>query len=208
MVPSIASIPRFAQNPRASPSAFAVLCAKPQGAIFAVNEGFGACEGIFTFFCNRGSIVKLHPSFRHTSTFYKKSQVLCLLPPGFAAIRINFIAASKKNAPSRGESLWAVRSSFLLFKFFYLSNQAAQTVKTAVHSGARRTQHRYHPEHRWHHLCAGHQRRDGHRGQLHHTDRHHRCFHRGQLEQLRRRLIMASFRSRVSAAAKRIQRFI
>lgn len=61
---------------------------------------------------------------------------MCLLPPGFSAIRINFIAASKKNAPSRGESLWAVRSSFLLFKFFYLSNQAAQTVKTAVHSGA------------------------------------------------------------------------
>ena len=30
----------------------------------------------------------------------------------------------------------------------------------------------------------------------------------GQLEQLRRRLITASFRSRVSAAAKRIQRFI
>ena len=24
---------------------------------------------------------------------------MCLLPPGFAAIRINFIAASKKNAP-------------------------------------------------------------------------------------------------------------
>lgn len=71
VVPSIASIPRFAQNPRASPSAFAVLCAKPQGVIFAVNEGFGAGEGIFTFFCNRGSMVKLHPSFRlfrHTST--------------------------------------------------------------------------------------------------------------------------------------------
>ncbi len=49
---------------------------------------------------------------------------------------------------------------------------------------------------------------DGHREQLHHADRHHRCFHRGQLEQLRRRLITASFRSRVSAAAKRIQRFI
>ena len=80
--------------------------------------------------------IPLSDSFRHTSTFYKKSQVLCLLPPGFAAIRINFIAASKKNAPSRGESLWAVRSSFLLFKFFYLSNQAAQTVETAVHSGA------------------------------------------------------------------------
>lgn len=136
VVPSIASIPRFAQNPRAPPSAFTMLCAQPQGAIFAVNEGFGAGEGIFTFFCNRGSIVKLHSSFRHTSIFYKKSQVLCLLPPGFAAIRINFIAASKKNAPSRGESLWAVRSSFLLFKFFYLSNQATQTVKTAVLSGA------------------------------------------------------------------------
>ena len=139
VVPSIASIPRFAQNPRALPSAFAMRCAKPQGAIFAVNEGFGVGEGIFTFFCNRGPIVKLHPSFRffrRTSTFYKKSQVLCLLPPGFAAIRINFIAASKKNAPSRGESLWAVRSPFLLFKFFYLSNQAAQTVETAVHSGA------------------------------------------------------------------------
>ena len=141
MDPSIASIPRFAQNPRALPSAFAVLCAKPQGAIFAVNEGFGEGEGIFTFFCNRGSIVKLHPSFQlfpthFDSIFYKKSQVLCLLPPGFAAIRINFIAASKKNAPSRSESLWAVRSSFLLFKFFYLSNQATQTVETAVHSGA------------------------------------------------------------------------
>lgn len=32
MVPSIASIPRFTQNPRAFPSAFAVLCAKPLGA--------------------------------------------------------------------------------------------------------------------------------------------------------------------------------
>ena len=72
----------------------------------------------------------------------------------------------------------------------------------------RRTQHRSHPERRWHHLCAGHQRRDGHREQLHHADRHHRCFHRGQLEQLRRRLITASFRSRVPAAAKHIQRFI
>ena len=50
VVPSIASIPRFTQNPRALPSAFAVLCAQPQGAIFAVNEGFGACGGIFTFF--------------------------------------------------------------------------------------------------------------------------------------------------------------
>ena len=66
VVPSIASI--LTQNPRALPSAFAVLCAKPQGAIFAVNEGFGAGEGIFTFFCNRGSIVKLHPSFRLFST--------------------------------------------------------------------------------------------------------------------------------------------
>ena len=28
----------------------------------------------------------------------------------FCAIRINFIAASKKNAPSRGESLWAVQT--------------------------------------------------------------------------------------------------
>lgn len=86
----------------------------------------------------RGSIVKLHPSFdffRHTSTFYKKPG-LVFTSARFCAIRINFIAASKKNAPSRGESLWAVRSSFLLFKFFYLSNQAAQTVKTAVHSGA------------------------------------------------------------------------
>lgn len=158
--------------------------------------------------------IPLSDFFRHTSIFYKKSQVLCLLPPGFAAIRINFIAASKKNAPSRGESLWAVRSSFLLFKFFYLSNQAAQTVKPPKRSKRRctrehrRTQHRYHPERRWHHLCTGHQRRDGHREQLHHADRHHRCFHRGQLEQLRRRLITASFRSRVSAAAKRIQRFI
>jgi hypothetical protein len=68
--PSIASIPRFTQNPRALPSAFAVLCAQPQGAIFAVNEGFGACEGIFTFFCNRGSIVKLHPSFRLFPTHF------------------------------------------------------------------------------------------------------------------------------------------
>ena len=152
--------------------------------------------------------IPLSDFFRHTSIFYIKSHVLCLLPPGFAAIRINFIAASKKNAPSRGESLWAVRSSFLLFKFFYLSNQAAQTVETACTREHRRTQHRYHPERRWHHLCAGHQRRDGHREQLHHADRHHRCFHRGQLEQLRRRLITASFRSRVSAAAKRIQRFI
>ena len=117
VVPSIASIPRFTQNPRALPSAFAVLCAKPLG-VQLLN------------------CIPLSDSFRHTSIFYKKSQVLCLLPPGFAAIRINFIAASKKNAPSRGESLWAVRSSFLLFKFFYLSNQAAQTVKTAVHSGA------------------------------------------------------------------------
>lgn len=117
VVPSIASIPRFAQNPRALPSAFAVLCAKPLG-VQLLN------------------CIPLSDFFQHTSIFYKKSQVLCLLPPGFAAIRINFIAASKKNAPSRGESLWAVRSSFLLFKFFYLSNQAAQTVKTAVHSGA------------------------------------------------------------------------
>ena len=115
--PSIASIPRFTQNPRALPSAFAVLCAKPLG-VQLLN------------------CIPLSDFFRHTSIFYKKSQVLCLLPPGFAAIRINFIAASKKNAPSRGESLWAVRSSFLLFKFFYLSNQAAQTVETAVHSGA------------------------------------------------------------------------
>lgn len=139
VVPSIASIPRFAQNPRASPSAFAMLCAQPQGAIFAVNEGFGACEGIFTFFAIGVQLLNCIPLsdfFRHTSICYKRSQVLCLLPPGFVAIRINFIAASKKNAPSRGESLWAVRSSFLLFKFFYLSNQAAQTVKTAVHSGA------------------------------------------------------------------------
>ena len=52
VVPSIASI--LTQNPRALPSAFAVLCAKPQGAIFAVNEGFGACEGIFTFFLQFG----------------------------------------------------------------------------------------------------------------------------------------------------------
>ena len=116
-VPSIASIPRFAQNPRASPSAFAMLCAKPLG-VQLLN-----CIPL--------------PTFSDTLRYsIKKSQVLCLLPPGFAAIRINFIAASKKNAPSRGESLWAVRSSFLLFKFFYLSNQAAQTVKTAVHSGA------------------------------------------------------------------------
>lgn len=139
MVPSIASIPRFAQNPRALPSAFAMLCAQPQGAIFAVNEGFGTCEGIFTFFAIGVQLLNCIPLsdfFQHTSIFYKRSQVLCLLPPGFAVIRINFIAASKKNASSRGESLWAVRSSFLLFKFFYLSNQAAQTVKTAVHSGA------------------------------------------------------------------------
>jgi len=40
VVPSIASIPRFAQNPRALPSAFAMLCAQPQGAIFAVNKVF------------------------------------------------------------------------------------------------------------------------------------------------------------------------
>ena len=139
VVPSIASIPRFTQNPRASPSALAMLCAQPQGAIFAVNEGFWAGEGIFTFFAigvQWLNYIPLSDFFRHTSIFYKKSQVLCLLPPGFSAIRINFIAASKKNAPSRGESLWAVRSSFLLFKFFYLSNQAAQTVETAVHSGA------------------------------------------------------------------------
>lgn len=136
VVPSIASIPRFAQNPRALPSAFAVLCAKPQGAIFAVNEVFWAGEGIFTIGVQLLNCIPLSNFFRHTSIFYKKSQVLCLLPPGFAAIRINFIAASKKNAPSRGESLWAVRSSFLLFKFFYLSNQATQTVETAVHSGA------------------------------------------------------------------------
>lgn len=136
---SNASIPHFAQNSRASPSAFAMLCAQPQGAIFAVNEGFWAGEGIFTFFAigvQWLNYIPLSDFFRHTSIFYKKSQVLCLLPPGFSAIRINFIAASKKNAPSRGESLWAVRSSFLLFKFFYLSNQAAQTVETAVHSGA------------------------------------------------------------------------
>ena len=107
MDPSIASIPRFTQNPRALPSAFAVLCAKPLGVQWL-------------------NCIPLSDFFRHTSIFYKKSQVLCLLPPGFAAIRINFIAASKKNAPSRGESLWAVRSSFLLFKFFYLTKQSSR----------------------------------------------------------------------------------
>ncbi len=118
-----------------------MLCAQPQGAIFAVNEGFEGHVRVFLHFFAIGVQllnfrIPLSDFFRHTSIFYKKSQVLCLLPPGFAAIRINFIAASKeeRTVPRRKP----LDSAFFLFviQVFLSSNQAAQTVKTAVQPAA------------------------------------------------------------------------
>ena len=188
MVPSIASIPRFTQNPRALPSAFAVLCAKPLG-VQLLN-----CIPL--------------PTFSDTLRYSIKKARSCVyfrpvLPQSASILSLHQRRTHRPEVKASGQCVLP----FCYSSFSIYAIKPPKRSKRRCTREHRRTQHRYHPERRWHHLCAGHQRRDGHRERLHHADRHHRCFHRGQLEQLRR-LITASFRSRVPAAAKHIQRFI
>ena len=152
--------------------------------------------------------IPLSDFFRHTSIFYKKARSCVYFRPVFpqsaSILSLHQRRTHRPEAKASGQCVLPFcYSSFSI----YALNPPKRSKRRCTREH-RRTQHRSHPERRWYHLCAGHQRRDGHREQLHHADRSHRCFHRGHLEQLRRRLITASFRSRVSSAAKRIQRFI
>ena len=120
MVPSIASIPRFAQNPRASPSAFAMLCAKPQGAIFAVNEVFWAGEGIFTFFAIGVQLLN-----RLFSTFYKKKPGLVFTSARFCRNPHQFYRCIKEERTIPRQK--PLGSAFFLFVIqVFLSKQSSR----------------------------------------------------------------------------------
>ena len=124
MDPSIASIPRFAQNPRALPSAFAVLCAKPQGAIFAVNEGFGAGEGIFTFFAIGVQLLNCIP-FSDTLRYSIKKPGLVFTSARFCCNSHQFYRCIKeeRTVPRRKP----LGSAFFLFVIqVFLSKQSSR----------------------------------------------------------------------------------